>query len=198
MSAAGFDRDFEWQRNFLPAIRKHVGPLLVQEAPLDLDQSEATDFLLMDARDRRIAARVRREGYRDQYGRQVTFRSWRESGVDTGWQKIVQQGYADWFFYGHYTGHPWTIEPWFVIDLDVFRSIGQNIDSWRRLAEAWNKPNGNDGGATRFHAFDLRSVQEVMRRELGLDPSTLYVGYSNFYGNGGCDQITMSVLKDGR
>ena len=55
-------RDYDWQLRFLPTIRRLVGPLLLVAAPLDLDMAEATDLLVLRARDLRIGCRVRRLG----------------------------------------------------------------------------------------------------------------------------------------
>ncbi|MEM6277597.1 MAG: hypothetical protein AAF714_11685 [Pseudomonadota bacterium] len=56
-----------WSDQYLPEIRRLVGPHLLKPAPEDLDTKQATDLMLLDARDMRLAARVRRPGYTERY-----------------------------------------------------------------------------------------------------------------------------------
>ncbi|MFD1158921.1 hypothetical protein [Roseovarius aestuarii] len=49
-------------RLFLPQIKRIVGCHLLETEPDPLDWHQATDLLMLDARDMRIAARVRRPG----------------------------------------------------------------------------------------------------------------------------------------
>ena len=53
-------RVLEWSDIFLPQIKKIVGPLLLEPASFELDASEATDLVVLKARDMRIGCRVRR------------------------------------------------------------------------------------------------------------------------------------------
>ena len=63
------------------------GPLNV--APEPMDRLQATDLVMLDARDMRIAARVRRPGYFQRYPHQFTIRSSLPSGGETELSKIV-------------------------------------------------------------------------------------------------------------
>lgn len=141
-----FKADYEWQMQFLPAIKRIVGPLLIEPAAFDLDANECTDLLVLRARDMRIGCRVRRAGYGERYPWQFTIRSRRDSGAKTELQKITD-GWGDWLFYGH--------EPvddhWFLIDLDAFRA---QLIRHRDRIRMGQKPNG-DG--THFTWFDVRT-----------------------------------------
>lgn len=143
--------DFDWQMRFLPTIRNIVGPLLLEPAPPELDMSEATDMLVLRARDMRIACRIRRHGYAEKYGWQFTLRSRRDSGAITELEKI-KNGWGDWLFYGHefYPGKV-SILRWFVIDLSAWRSHMMSGHPWGS-----DIPNG-DG--TYFRAWDVRKFR---------------------------------------
>ena len=56
-----------WSDRFLPEIKTIVGARLLQTAPDAIDWNQATDLLMLDGKDLRIAARVRRYGYASQY-----------------------------------------------------------------------------------------------------------------------------------
>lgn len=143
-----FREDFEWQEGFADTVRRIVGPFLLSPSTLDVDRTEATDFMVLDGRDVRVAARVRRQGYAERYGDDVTFRSMRENGIRTEWAKVIEDRFADWSFYGHHTGVEHMIYPFFLLDLGVLRELhaahGDSILYRRHV------PNG-DG--TRFHVI---------------------------------------------
>lgn len=84
---------------FLPEIKRVVGGHLLETAPDPLDWHQATDLLMLDARDMRIAARVRRPGYSLRYPHQFTIRSQVASGAQTELSKIVE-GKGDWISTG--------------------------------------------------------------------------------------------------
>jgi len=144
-----FHENFAFAQELLPAIRNIVGPLLMQAAPWELDAEQATDLLVLKARDMRIACRVRRPGFGDKYRWQITFRSKLDSGVKTELQKIVD-GWADAMFYGH-ADERGTLYRWFVVNLDSFRA-----HAIRHKDELeWGNQSNHDG--THFTWFDLRS-----------------------------------------
>ena len=146
MGAYGVDRS--WSDGMISQIKKLVGPHLLESAPLDVDREQATDLMVLRARDMRIAARVRRSGYADKYCNQFTIRSRRDNGVETELSKIIN-GWGDWFFYGHADGLG-VIWMWMIIDLNVFRgSLIRNVK-----IEFGDKANG-DG--TFFRWFNVRS-----------------------------------------
>lgn len=147
---SAFRRDFEWQMQFLPAIRHIVGPLLLQEAPLDLDMKEATDLLVLRARDMRIGCRMRRQGYADRYPYEFTIRSHRDSGAETEMSKITE-GWGDWLFYGHAGAAHGEIERWMIVDLHAYRA-----HLIRSLGAAGNWKRQSNGDGTHFVAFDVR------------------------------------------
>ena len=160
---SGFRSDYEWQRNFLDPIRNIVGPLLLKDATFEEDTKEATDMLVLKARDMRIGCRVRRAagGYANLYPWQFTIRSRRDSGAATELEKITN-GWGDWMFYGHaeHDG-PWSSSPsfsrWFVIDLAAWRA--QMIRS--KCQAGWPTNHFNHSDGTHFKAFDVRGFVPI-------------------------------------
>ncbi|WP_417272741.1 hypothetical protein [Celeribacter halophilus] len=140
-----------WSDRLIPEIRNIVGGQLLQVAPDDLDQHNATDLLMLDARDVRVAARVRRPGYAARYPHQFTVRSRVPSGAETELSKIVN-GHGDWMFYGHANLAQTAIESWKLIDLNAFRAGLIRLGTQKLL---WGNKTNADG--TRFTWFDTRS-----------------------------------------
>ena len=52
-----------WSDRFLPEIKRLVGKHLLEIAPDPFGHFQATDLMMLEARDMRIAARIRRPGY---------------------------------------------------------------------------------------------------------------------------------------
>ena len=146
--------NWDWSLQWLPQIRQIVGPLLLQQAPLEIDRKQATDLLVLNARDMRIAARVRRNEYFESFWPQFTIRCQLESGTETELSKIVN-GWADWFFYGFADEGNNSIPHWFVIDLDAFRAA--LIRNSAHKIYCGTQPN-YDGSY--FKWYDLRSFPE--------------------------------------
>jgi hypothetical protein len=127
--------------------------LLLDGAAPELDRTEATDLIVLHARDMRIAARVRRYGYFERHGYEFTLRAKRNTGAKTELSKIVE-GWGDWLFYGHADQAETIIAHWMIVDLHAFRAalIRRAANGARVLCG--DKSNG-DG--TQFKWFDVRS-----------------------------------------
>lgn len=144
--------DRTWSDSYIPALRQIVGPLLLDEAPLEHDMKQATDLIVLIARDMRIGCRVRRPGYATRWPWQFTIRSTRDSGAATELSKIID-GWGDWLVYAHATEDPLpTLSRWFVLDLNVFRAKLIRNASLRPTRDR-EKPN-RDG--THFMPYDVR------------------------------------------
>lgn len=151
--ARNYQSDREWSDQFIPEVSRIVGPYLLCPAPFERDAKEATDLIVLKARDMTIACRIRKPGYSDSYPNQITIRSKRESGADTELKKIVN-GWGDWMFYGHCPSSPPLIDPWFLVDLSAFRA--QLIRNPKQIRRG-HKANG-DG--TYFAFFDLTTFSD--------------------------------------
>jgi hypothetical protein len=153
---------------YLTHVRVIVGPRLLVPSPMELDCKQATDLLVLRARDMRIAARVRRPGYFERYPFEVTVRASHPSGAKTELAKVLE-GWGDWMLYGH--ADPVkrkTIAHWVLLDLDVFR------DRWPYLG---HKRQRNADG-TEFVAVDVRGLLDgiVDTNHPRLDRSALTLG----------------------
>jgi hypothetical protein len=149
-----YDSDRAWSDRYIGAIRQIVGPLLLEPASFEVDTKQATDLVVLRARDHMIAARIRRSGYADRYPYEFTIRSHRDSGARTELEKLVD-GWGDWFFYGHADADNQSLSRWMVIDLHSWRAALIR-DGMRNASELkWVKKSNFDG--THFVAFDVRS-----------------------------------------
>jgi len=128
----------EWSDQYLPSVRGLVGPLLLVPAPVERDVSEATDLIVLRARDMTIAVRLRRPGYAGRYPGQFTIRAKLPSGTKTELAKIVE-GWGDWLFYGHADGHI-GISEWVLIDLHHLRA------AWIRKPSLLHTPDDAASG----------------------------------------------------
>lgn len=147
-----FQWDFDWQLQYLDEIKGIVGPLLLQQASIERDQNEATDLLVLKARDMRIACRVRRSGFAERYPWDITFRSYRPTGARTEYQKVFEDGWADWFFYGHaMDGQIIGLSRWLLVDLDAVRVHAHHVAPQHR--------RNRDG--TEFKVYDVRRFPPI-------------------------------------
>lgn len=154
--ATSWQKDKIWSDQFIPTIKYLVGPKLLIESKLEEEDAlEATDLLILKARDMRIACRIRRPGFSEKYYSQFTIRSQRDSGTKTELEKIMS-GYGDWMFYGHSTGHGVELAPWYLIDLEIFRQYCKTSKDKIKYGKQVN------GDGTHFVWFDIHSFPANM------------------------------------
>jgi hypothetical protein len=149
MAAGTYAGDRAWAERFMPEVRAIVGPRLLVPSELEQDRAEATDLIVLRARDMRIGVRMRRTAYLNQYPFDFTIRRQRDNGARTEMDKIID-GWGDWLFYGVAAPDD-TIGRWWLVDLNSWRS--QMIRSQGRAGKPVTKKNGD--GRTRFTAFNL-------------------------------------------
>lgn len=153
-----YQSDRSWSDAYIPALRYVVGPLLIDEAPAAVDNTQATDLIMLTARDMRIGCRVRRPGYAERYPWEFTIRSSRSSGVATELTKIVN-GWCDWLVYAHAADEEIPrLDRWMVIDLDAFRAHWIRHGTLARYVKEKQKANGD--ASTFFVPFDVRHLPE--------------------------------------
>ncbi|MGR3499453.1 MAG: hypothetical protein ACU0E9_11225 [Limimaricola soesokkakensis] len=142
-----------WSDRYLPEIRRIVGAQLLDVAADAFDWQQATDLMMLDARDVRVAARVRRPGYGSRYPFEFTIRSRVASGAETELAKIVN-GSGDWMFYGHASEDGRGLAAWWLLDLKAFRAA-----LIRQAANGYRIRSGDQRNAdgTCFKWFDIRS-----------------------------------------
>ncbi len=148
-SMSNYHAERQWSDQYIPKIKKIVGPLLLSVTPDEIDCRQAADLMIFSAKNMRIAARIRRSEYIG-FSNEFTVRSALDSGSETEFSKI-QKGFADWMFYGILSNiYSDKFHIWHVFDLDVFRS---EIDN-NAYIKFGDKSNG-DG--THFRWFDINS-----------------------------------------
>lgn len=119
VSPTDFSTEFKWSNQFIPRIRQIIGPLLLRPSTVKEDTEEATDLIMLRAEGIRIACRVRRPGFSQKWGNEITITCRRESGSECEYDKMILGGLADWFFYAHAPD----LTPRFLIDLHRARRI---------------------------------------------------------------------------
>lgn len=142
-----------WSDQYLPEVKRQIGAHLLKVAPDDLDQQQATDLLMLDAKDMRVAVRIRRPGYHSRYPHEFTIRSKLPSGAPTELAKVVN-GHGDWMFYGHASEDGHGLENWWLIDLKAFRA-GLIRQAQNGYPIRHGDKTNPDGSA--FKWFDVRS-----------------------------------------
>lgn len=154
-----YESDRQWSDQFIPEIRRIVGPHLLEPSSVEVDTRQAADLVVLLARNVTIAARVRRPGYADKYAHDFTIRSHRDSGAKTELAKLVE-GWGDWMFYGH-AALGATLIRWMLIDLHEWRKTlitsGWRHGGWRHLAQQQSNRDG-----THFLAFDIRKFPSAL------------------------------------
>ena len=108
-----------------------------------------------------------RAGYADKYGHEFTIRSSRRNGCKTELAKILE-GFGDWMFYGHECGR--TIFPWFILDLDAFRSHISRHSIHRHLRFGETQ---NHDASTMFAWYDVRSFTCLPKLVIARSPPTV-------------------------
>ena len=147
-----YQHEREWSDLYIPTIKAIVGQYLLVESPIEVDRRQATDLMVLTARNLKIACRVRRPGYADRYPYEFTIRSRTASGATTELQKITN-GWGDWMFYGHAAPEPGIkINHWFLINLNSWRAHMIRRD---RSSIKYGQKSNSDG--TCFAWFDLSS-----------------------------------------
>jgi hypothetical protein len=117
--------DYTWQAQFLSRIREIIGPLILAEAPFDIDVKQATDLIVLNLRQAQgrpienIGCRVRRPDMQ-QFAHQFTLRYSRPTGAKTEYEKI-KEGWCEWLFYAIALGYGFEFYCWTIIDLGAFR-----------------------------------------------------------------------------
>lgn len=145
-----YRRQRRWSDQFIPAIKRIVGPCLLEESSFEVDTQQAADLVVVTAKNLTIAARIRRAKYYARYWNEFTIRSVNK-GHKTELQKITD-GWGDWMFYGFAASDDddqSEIAHWRLLDLKVFRGC------LIRETQKGRQRNNEDG--TGFSFFQISS-----------------------------------------
>lgn len=115
-----FNERKKWSDRFLTEIKSILGTVLLNEPPVVEDVQHNTDLVVLQMSNVRIACRVRKHKYLDDYGDQFTIRKKSPNGGESELRKVIA-GWGDLFFYGFCDQTETRIEKWIVGDLKVFR-----------------------------------------------------------------------------
>ncbi len=141
---------------FIPEIKRHLGEILIGEAPIEDDQQRNTDLIVLKMDSVRIGVRVRTPKYFDMYGGEFTIRADRPSGTKTELAKIIE-GWGNYIFYGHSDHNEQSLRAWAVGDLNVFRLwFNSQIVKNKGALPGFHKPNGDNSSS--FRAFKWNEV----------------------------------------
>ena len=118
----GYAEDRSFADRFTPAIKRILGGLMIEEATEEEDTQHATDLVLVAKSGLRVGCRIRRSQYADKYPWEFTIRNSKASGAKTEAEKIFDDGWGDWLFYGFAEEHGAELQRWMVIDLSALRT----------------------------------------------------------------------------
>lgn len=152
------ERQLIWSKSWNEQIKNIVGPFLLRDSTPEEDKMQGTDILVFHADGVRIACRLRTPGYNN-FSDDFTITYQREDGWPCEWDKIIEDTWADWFFYGHAVQEKpenGRIKPWFILDLALLRA-GISLLTLRK--EDWNR--APEGYRCKFRAY---SVSEALSR----------------------------------
>lgn len=143
-----------WSDRYIPAIKRIVGPYLLEESSIQVDTEECADLVVMMGRDVTIACRIRNLRYYDRYPYDITIRG-ESGGRETEYDKIVA-GWGDWMFYG-FGDCDLNVPHWRIIDL---RSVRELL--MRQGPQVLAKKVNGDGVTELFaldvEEFDVRHI----------------------------------------
>ena len=143
----------EFADKHLPQVQKIIAEEITSVSSFEEDTKQATDLIVITCPRGQVAVRIRRPGYAERYPWEFTIR-FRAANMNyhTEYQKILDEGWADWLFYGH-LNQEGQIFRWFLIDLDVFRKeMKANISIGIKVHTKTNF----DREKTQLKAFDVR------------------------------------------
>lgn len=146
-----FTSNYMMSQQYMPEVRRIVGPFLLQTATWEQDVKEASDLVVMQSGAHRIAVRVRNAKFSDSYPHEFTIRSGTVSGNKTELQKI-EDGMGDWLFYGYAHATRNEFVRWMIINLDSFRA---HLIRRPYLGPLGKEVFNKDG--SRFYAYDVRN-----------------------------------------
>jgi hypothetical protein len=116
----GWEKDKRWSDKFLPEIKRVLGEHLIAEPPIEEDQKRNTDLIVLRMDAVRVACRVRKNVFLQNYGDEFTIRAGRPNSTKTELTKIVE-GWGDYFFYGFADTYEEQLARWVLGDLGAFR-----------------------------------------------------------------------------
>ncbi len=153
--ADDFHRDFDWQRKFIPSIKRILANYLITEAPWKEDAQHNTDLMVLEAEVVRVGCRVRSNEYA-RYHDEFTVRLSRPNGTKTELAKLLS-GWGNFFFYGIANADESDFCAWLLGDLNEFRLwhhhyLATHQGKWPGVT----KPNRD--GSSEFQVYKITDL----------------------------------------
>lgn len=153
----GWEDEKRWSDRFIPEIKSILGQILIGEASQEEDMKRNTDLIVLRMEAVRIACRVRRFKYLENYGDEFTIRCNSQENAKTELHKVIS-GWGDVFFYGFCDESETRLAKWIVGDLSVFRFWFTSYCCRNQGFPPGEKRENRDGTALRsFCVSDLPS-----------------------------------------
>lgn len=149
-------RDFEWQRRFIPEVKRILGEHLIEEAPFEEDAKRNTDLLVLAAQQVRIACRIRTHGYVLRYPYEVTIRTSRPGGAETELAKVLS-GWGHFMFYGFADPAGKRLCAWVLGDLNRFR-LWHHRQLRQHRGQLPGQAQSNGDGSSDFRAYRVADL----------------------------------------
>lgn len=154
MTATTYQIQRNWSDQFIPDIKRIVGPLLMETADFEDDVRRNTDLVVLRMDATRIMARVRRNQFLRRYPNDITIRLKPDQYGESEFTKLMD-GWGDYLFYGFAHATRPKVESWIFGDLQVLRDwINEQVKGGD--AEQVNHQTNTDG--THFLTVDHRNV----------------------------------------
>jgi len=148
--------DFNWQRRFIPELKRICGEHLIGEAPYEEDAERNTDLVVLKLDPVRVACRVRRYKYYQKYPDEFTIRSNRPNGNKTELAKIIE-GWGDYILYGFCDEEEVQLISWVLGDLTVFRLwFTSYLAKHQGRTPGIEKPNHDNSSS--FRVFSINDL----------------------------------------
>lgn len=149
-----FERDFDWQRALIPAVKRVLAQYLIAEAPFEEDARHNTDLIVLKLDTVRVACRLRRIEYAARYPDEFTIRSSRPRGTETELSKVLS-GWGDYIFYGFAGAEPGQLAGWLLGDLKAFRIWHHRTLAILPAGQAPGVEQRNGDGSSTFRAYRI-------------------------------------------
>jgi hypothetical protein len=133
---------------------------LIGEPPEEEDVERNTDLIVLKMEAVRIACRVRRNKYFQEYPNDITIREGRPSGTKTELTKICE-GWGDYFFYGFADEDENRLVAWKLCDLKAFRIwFVRYLAGNKGLIPGISRMNGD--GSSSLRVFNAERIPEFI------------------------------------
>lgn len=162
-----WEEDKAWADTKTELIQAALGKTFFKVATSTEDQLHNTDLQIMtiDGGKGRVACRVRQYKYWINYSDEFTMRASRPAGTKTELDKVIDEGWGHFFFYGFASEDDCELCCWRVASLDVFRSWWKFSLDKNGIAPGRLRKNRDDSSDFRVFKWDELPDEFVVNQE---------------------------------